>query len=77
MVTVEPGIYFIPALIDQWQAQGKFENFIDYKKIENYRDFGGVRIEDNVLVHDNGQRVLGKPIAKTVAEVEALSSQIL
>ena len=77
VVTVEPGIYFIPALIDQWQAQGKFENFIDYKKIENYRDFGGVRIEDNVLVHDNGQRVLGKPIAKTVAEVEALSSQIL
>jgi len=77
VVTVEPGIYFIPALIDQWQAQGKFENFIDYKKIENYRDFGGVRIEDNVLVHDDGQRVLGKPIAKTVEEVEALSSQIL
>ena len=77
VVTVEPGIYFIPALIDQWKAQGKFENFIDYKKIENYRDFGGVRIEDNVLVHDDGQRVLGKPIAKTVEEVEALSSQIL
>ena len=77
VVTVEPGIYFIPALIDQWQAQGKFENFIDYKKIENYRDFGGIRIEDNVLVHDDGQRVLGKPIAKTVAEVEALASQIL
>ena len=77
VVTVEPGIYFIPALIDQWQAQGKFENFIDYKKIENYRDFGGVRIEDNVLVHDDGRRVLGKPIAKTVAEVEALASQIL
>ncbi len=77
VVTVEPGIYFIPALIDQWQAQGKFENFIDYKKIENYRDFGGIRIEDNVLVHDDGQRVLGKPIAKTVEEVEALSSQIL
>ena len=77
VVTVEPGIYFIPALIDQWKAQGKFENFIDYKKIENYRDFGGIRIEDNVLVHDDGQRVLGKPIAKTVAEVEALASQIL
>jgi len=77
VVTVEPGIYFIPALIDQWKAQGKFENFIDYKKIENYRDFGGIRIEDNVLVHDDGQRVLGKPIAKTVEEVEALSSQIL
>ena len=77
VVTVEPGIYFIPDLIDQWQAQGKFENFIDYQKIENYRNFGGIRIEDNVFVHDEGQRVLGKPIAKTVEEVEALSSQIL
>ena len=77
VVTVEPGIYFVPELIDQWKAQGKFENFIDYKKIENYRDFGGIRIEDDVLVHDDGQRVLGKPIAKTVEEVEALSSQIL
>jgi len=76
VVTVEPGIYFIPDLIDQWQAQGKFENFIDYKKIENYRNFGGIRIEDNVFVHDEGQRVLGKSIAKTVEEVEALSSQI-
>ena len=77
VVTVEPGIYFIPELIDQWKAQGKFTNFIDYQKIENFRDFGGIRIEDNVLVHDDGQRVLGKPIAKTVEEVEALSSQIL
>ena len=77
VVTVEPGIYFIPDLIDQWKAQGKFENFIDYKKIENYRNFGGIRIEDNVLIHDEGQRVLGKPIAKTVEEVEALSSQVL
>jgi len=77
VVTVEPGIYFIPALIDQWKAEGKFENFIDYKQIEKYRDFGGIRIEDNVLVLDDGRRVLGKPIAKTVAEVETLSSQIL
>jgi len=77
VVTVEPGIYFIPELIDQWKAQGKFTNFIDYQKIENFRDFGGIRIEDNVLVHDDGQRVLGKPIAKTVEEVEALSSQML
>jgi Xaa-Pro aminopeptidase len=74
--TVEPGIYFIPELIDQWRSQGKFENFIDYKKVENYRDFGGIRIEDNVLVNYDGRRVLGQPIAKTVEEVEALSSQI-
>jgi Xaa-Pro aminopeptidase len=77
VVTVEPGIYFIPALIDQWKAEKKFENFIDYQKIENYLDFGGIRIEDNVLVQDDGRRVLGKPIAKTVEEVETLSSQNL
>ena len=76
VVTVEPGIYFIPELIDQWKEQGKFANFIDYGKLENYRDFGGIRIEDNVLVHDAGKRVLGRPIAKTVAEVETLTSQI-
>jgi Xaa-Pro aminopeptidase len=77
VITVEPGIYFIPELIDQWKTQGKFEDFIDYNKVEKYRDLGGIRIEDNVLVHDAGQRVLGKPIAKTVEEVEAISSQIL
>jgi Xaa-Pro aminopeptidase len=77
VLTVEPGIYFIPELIDQWKTQGKFEDFIDYNKVENYRNFGGIRIEDNVLVHDAGKRVLGEPIAKTVEEVEALSSQIL
>ena len=77
VVTVEPGIYFIPALIDQWKTEGRFENFIDYKKIEQYRDFGGIRIEDDVLVLDDGRRVLGRPVAKTVEAVEALSSQIL
>ncbi len=77
VVTVEPGIYFIPGLIDQWQAQGKFANFIDYEKLETYRDFGGIRIEDNLLVHEGGRRVLGKPIAKTVEAVETLSSQSL
>jgi Xaa-Pro aminopeptidase len=75
VLTVEPGIYFIPELINQWKSQGKFESFIDYKTVENYRDFGGIRIEDNVLVHDDGRRVLGKPIAKTIEEVETLSSQ--
>ena len=77
VVTVEPGIYFIPGLIDQWKAQGKFANFIDYEALESYRDFGGIRIEDNVFVDEGGRRVLGKPIAKTVEAVEALSSQSL
>jgi Xaa-Pro aminopeptidase len=74
VVTVEPGIYFIPTLMDRWRAARKHEAFVDYEKLETYRDFGGVRIEDNVLVTDTGCRVLGKPIPKTIAEVEALAS---
>jgi Xaa-Pro aminopeptidase/Xaa-Pro dipeptidase len=72
VMTVEPGIYFIPALIDAWQREGKFAELINYDKFNEYRDFGGIRIEDNVLVTDNGSRVLGTPIPKTVAEVEAV-----
>jgi Xaa-Pro aminopeptidase len=71
VVTVEPGIYFIPPLIDKWRKAGKFVDFIDYDKVEGYRDFGGVRIEDDVLVTADGGRVLGPRIPKTAAEVEA------
>ncbi|MFO7980433.1 MAG: aminopeptidase P family protein [Candidatus Aminicenantes bacterium] len=74
VLTVEPGIYFIPALIDKWIKEKKFMNYIDYKKLDKYRDFGGIRIEDDVLVTEKGQRVLGKPIPKTVKEVEAITA---
>lgn len=70
VVTDEPGIYFIPTLIDQWQAEKKFTQFINYNEVTKYRDFGGVRIEDDVLITDTGCRVLGKPIPKTIDEVE-------
>jgi Xaa-Pro aminopeptidase len=70
VVTVEPGIYFIPELIDNWKAEGKFTEFIAYEKLDAYRQFGGIRIEDNVLVTDNGVRVLGPPIAKARLAVE-------
>ncbi len=70
VVTVEPGIYFIPALIDLWKESNKHAEFIDYSKVEEYRDFGGIRIEDDILVEKDGARVLGKPIPKTVEEVE-------
>jgi len=74
VLTVEPGIYFIPELIDMWKSEKKFKEFINYKTVEKYRDFGGIRIEDDVLVTENGHRVLGKPIPKTVEEVESACS---
>ncbi len=70
VVTDEPGIYFIPLLIDKWKAEKKFEPFINYEKVEEYRNFGGIRIEDDLLITHNGCRVLGKPISKTAKEIE-------
>jgi Xaa-Pro aminopeptidase len=77
VVTVEPGLYFIPGLIDQWRAKGKFEEFINYSKVETYRDLHGIRIEDDVLVLEDGWRVLGKAIPKSIADLEAISSQAM
>jgi Xaa-Pro aminopeptidase len=72
--TVEPGIYFIPQLIDQWKSEGKFREFINYNKLEEWKDFGGIRIEDNVLITEKGHKLLGKPIPKTIAEIESTCS---
>lgn len=74
VLTDEPGIYFIPALIDLWESQSKFSQFINYGKIENYRDFGGIRIEDDLLITKDGAQVLGPRIPKTVEEIEAWCS---
>lgn len=71
VITDEPGVYFVPALIDRWQAEKRHERFIDYAAVRKLRGFGGVRIEDDLLVTADGCRVLGKPIPKAVAEVEA------
>ena len=70
--TVEPGCYFIPELIEKWKAEGKFREFINYSKIDSYMSIGGIRIEDDVLITDKGHKVLGKPIPKTVKEVESI-----
>jgi Xaa-Pro aminopeptidase len=71
VLTVEPGLYFIPQLIDQWKAEKRNASFINYKEVEKFRDARGYRIEDNVLVTKSGNRVLGPAIPKTVADVEA------
>jgi len=70
VLTVEPGIYFMPELIAHRKSENKHNEFIDYDKVEKTIGFGGIRIEDDVLVTNDGHRVLGKPIPKTVYDIE-------
>ena len=70
VLTIEPGIYFIPALIRIWKKEKKHADFINYAEVEKYLDFGGIRVEDNILITEDGARVLGQPIPKTVREIE-------
>jgi len=70
VITDEPGIYFIPALIGLWKSENKLTDYINYEKLESYKSFGGIRIEDDLLITGTGCRVLGKPIPKTITEVE-------
>jgi Xaa-Pro aminopeptidase len=73
VMTVEPGIYMIPTLMDKWKAEGKFTDFLDYDVINTFRSFGGIRVEDDVVITETGCRILGKPIPIEMAEVEALA----
>ena len=72
VLTDEPGIYFIPALIDMWRKEGKFMDFINYDEVEKYKDFGGVRIEDDLLITENGCEVMGKKIPKEIDDIEQI-----
>ena len=74
VLTVEPGIYFIPDLIKKWRSENKFGDFVNYQKLESYYDFGGIRIEDNILITKEGSKVLGKRIPKTTDEIEQIRS---
>ncbi len=69
-ITVEPGIYFIPALIEKWKSENLYRDFINYDRLFSYIDFGGIRIEDDVFVTENGSKIIGNPVPKTVYEIE-------
>ena len=76
VMTDEPGLYFIPALIDKCRAEGKYAGIVDYDALEGYRDFGGIRIEDDLLVTETGCRMLGdRKIPVTAEELEAVVGQ--
>ena len=62
VMTDEPGIYFIPALIDDWKASGHCKEFINFDLLETYKDFGGIRIEDDILITKDGCRFIGKEL---------------
>lgn len=72
VLTIEPGVYFIPELIDLWRGEGRFTDFIDYTELEKWRGFGGIRNEEDYLITAEGSRRLGKKIPLTTEEVEAL-----
>lgn len=71
-LTVEPGIYIIPELIDRWKAEQKHTSFINYELLNDYRNFGGIRIEDNFVITDKGSKKLGKSLPKSLEEIEAM-----
>ena len=73
VMTDEPGLYFIPALIDKCRAEGKYKGIVDYDALDAYRDFGGIRIEDDILVTESGSRIIGdRKIPVTVEELEGV-----
>lgn len=71
VLTIEPGVYFIPELINLWQGEGRFTEFINYDELNKWRDFGGIRNEEDYLITADGARRLGKKIPLTTDEVEA------
>jgi Xaa-Pro aminopeptidase len=74
--TIEPGIYFIPELIDLWKSEKKFDDYLVWDEIEKFKNFGGIRNEENFVVTETGYRRLGKNKPKSIDEIESLRKNI-
>jgi len=72
VITNEPGLYFIPALIDKWKAEKINNDFINFDRLESYLEFGGIRLEDDILVTETGSEIIGERIPITPDEVEEI-----
>jgi len=72
VITIEPGIYFIPKLIEQWEGENLHSDYIDYAKLSHFRNFGGIRVEDGFEITADGAKVLGEPLEIEISEVEGL-----
>lgn len=76
VITDEPGCYFIPALIDKWKAEKMHTDFLNFDAIEKFKDFGGIRLEDDILITSEGSRFTGeKRIPITIEEVETIMNE--
>ena len=75
VITNEPGIYFIPALIDKWQSEKINTDFINFEKVNQYRDFGGIRLEDDILVTESGGEIIGERVPIEPDEIEKIMSE--
>jgi Xaa-Pro aminopeptidase len=72
VLTIEPGLYFIPTLIEKWAAEKMHTDFINYDKLQHFTNLGGIRIEDDYLITDTGSRLLGEPLTRTYQGIEAM-----